>query len=113
MKPARCIAAHRLWTPQGIVCNPVVTLSAEGRVLEVECCVEPDRLPATEFYSGVLVPDFPAEYAAAFAELQRRGGALAELLPTVVPACDGIAVVLSGLDYDRLQLTGRSRIEAV
>ena len=113
MKPARRIAAHRLWTPQGIVCNPVATLSAEGRLIEVECCAEPDRLPATEFYSGVLVPDFPADYAAAFAELQRRGGALAELLPAVVPARGGIAVVLSGLDYDRLQLTDCSRIEAV
>ena len=113
MKPERRIAAHRLWTPQGIVCNPVVTLSAEGRLLEVARCAEPDRLPSTELYAGLLVPDFPADYAAAFAELQRHGGALAELLPKVVPADAGRMVAISGIDYATLRLTDRSHIEAV
>ena len=57
--------------------------------------------------------NFPADYAAAFAELQRRGGALAELLPKVVPADAGRMVAISGIDYATLRLTDRSHIEAV
>ena len=65
-RPSRRIASNLLWTPQGLVRHPLLTLGADGRVLSAECCPDPDRLAATEFYAGLLVPDFPADYRAAF-----------------------------------------------
>ena len=58
-RPSRRIASNLLWTPQGLVRHPLLTLGADGRVLSAECCPDPDRLAATEFYAGLLVPDFP------------------------------------------------------
>ena len=110
-KPHRRIAAHRLWTPQGVVEHPVVTLSPEGRIAALETAADPDRMAATEFRAGVLVPDFPADYRAAFAELLREGGSLAELLPARVPAPGGRWVVICGLDYAEMRLTEQSRID--
>lgn len=109
----RRIAANLLWTPQGIVRNPLVTFSPEGRPLHIERCTDPDRLPATEFHAGLLVLDFPADYRAAFDALQAGDASLNELLPRCVPAEGGIAVVLSGLDYDRLRLTPQSHISPI
>lgn len=109
----RRIAANLLWTPQGIVRNPLVMFSPEGRPLHIEQCADPDRLPATEFHAGLLVLDFPADYRAAFEALQAENAPLNELLPRCVPAEGGIAVVLSGLDYDRLRLTPQSRISPI
>lgn len=107
----RRIASNRLWTPQGVVRWPLVMLSADGGVVSVEECRDPDRLPGTEFYAGLLVFGFPADYRRAFAELQRRGGEpLSATLPEVVLPAGGIGVVLSGLDYATLRLTPLSRI---
>lgn len=108
-QPTRRIASNLLWTPQGLVRNPLVTLSAEGRLLRVESCPEPDRRPATEFYSGLLVAGFPADYRAAFVRLRESGLPLGESLPALVRP-DGVVVVLSGLHYDTLRLTPRSAI---
>ena len=83
-RPSRRIASNLLWTPQGLVRHPLLTLGADGRVLSAEYCPDPDRLAATEFYAGLLVPDFPADYRAAFD--------------------------ISGLDYDSLRLTPQSQI---
>ena len=94
-QPTRRIASNLLWTPQGLVRNPLVTLSAEGRLLRVESCPEPDRRPA--------------DYRAAFVRLREAGLPLGEALPALVRP-DGVAVVLSGLDYDTLRLTPRSAI---
>ena len=55
-QPSRRIASNLLWTPQGLVRNPLVEVAADGRVLSVGTCTEPDRMPGTEFYSGVLAP---------------------------------------------------------
>ena len=111
MAAARRIAAHLLWRPEeGFVRDPLVTLSPEGRLLAVSTCAEPDRLAATEFHAGLLVTDFPADYAAVFAAMCRDGRPLAEQLPQRVPAPGGCTVVLSGLDYDGLRLTPRSQI---
>ena len=55
-QPSRRIASNLLWTPQGLVRNPLVEVAADGRVLSVGTCSEPDRMPGTEFYSGVLAP---------------------------------------------------------
>lgn len=110
-QPIRRIASNRLWTPQGVVRWPLVTLSAEGRVLGVESCPSPDRRPATEFYAGMLVFGFPADYRAAFARLMSRASEpLSETLPALVQAEGGVGVVLSGLDYEALRLTAQSQI---
>ena len=101
-RPSRRIASNLLWTPQGLVRHPLLTLGADGRVLSAECCPDPDRLAATEFYAGLLVPDFPADYRAAALPLS-------ELLPRIVTP-GGALVVISGLDYDSLRLTPQSQI---
>lgn len=110
-QPFRRIASNRLWTPQGVICWPLVTLSAEGRVVSVEECPDPDRRAGTEFYAGLLVFGFPSDYRGAFAELLRRlDEPLPETLPAVVRSEGGIPVVLSGLDYATLRLTPGSQI---
>lgn len=113
MTSERRIASNLLWTPQGIVRNPLVTFSPEGHPLRIEQCAEPDRQPATEFQAGLLVLDFPTDYATVFATMFAEQATLSELLPRYVPAEAGIAVVLSGLDYDELRLTSQSRIRPV
>ncbi|WP_308501182.1 hypothetical protein [uncultured Alistipes sp.] len=76
----------------------------------MEPCAVPDRLPATEFYAGMLVADFPADYRRAFERLRAAEDDLSATLPqTVVEG--GIWVVLSGLDYAALRLTPQSRIQ--
>ena len=103
------IASNLLWTPQGLVRHPLLTLGADGRVLSAECCPDPDRLAATEFYAGLLVPDFPADYRAAFDGMRAAALPLSELLPRIVTP-GGALVVISGLDYDSLRLTPQSQI---
>lgn len=110
MNAARRIAAHWLWTPQGLVRRPVVTLTAAGRPASVASCAEPDRLAATEFYAGLLIFDFPAAWAADFGSLRRCGRPLLELLREAVPAPDGCTVVLSGLDYASFALTPQAQL---
>ena len=83
-RPSRRIASNLLWTPQGLVRHPLLTLGADGRVLSAECCPDPDRLAATEFYAGLLVPDFPADYRAAFDGMRAAALPLSELLPRIV-----------------------------
>lgn len=56
--PSRRIASNWLWTPAGFVRHPLVEADADGRITTVTTCPEPDRLPATEFYAGILVPGF-------------------------------------------------------
>lgn len=108
--PSRKIASNRLWTRQGVVCDPLVALDAAGRILSVEVCREPDRLPATEFYAGMIVPDFPADYRAAFDRLRRDPAPFAVALSRLLPAPDGIVVVISGMDYATLSLLPQARI---
>lgn len=113
--PFRRIASNRLWTPAGVVRNPVVEVASDGRILSVESLADPDRLPLTEFYAGLLVPAFPDDYRAAFAALlARRDRPLAELLSELIPADGalrgGALVVISGLDYATLRLTDRAEI---
>ncbi len=108
----RRIASNLLWTPQGVLRNPLAVFGPDGRLLRIEQCAEPDRQPATEFYAGLLVLDFPADYAAFFPQWCAERASLSERLPHIVPASPGCPVVLSGLDYDTLRLTPRSRIIA-
>lgn len=115
MKPsARRIASNLLWTPQGLVRDPLLTLAADGRILSVTRCTAPDRLAATEFYAGLLIPGFPTDYRAAFARLCRHPETpLEELLRRIVPASPGLLVVLSGLDYPSMRLTAHAQILAL
>lgn len=106
----RRIASNLLWTPQGVVRNPLVTFYGDGGGFLVERCSAPDRLPQTEFYAGMLVADFPQDYLSAFERLRESPEDLSELLPhTVMPG--GVWVVISGLDYARMRLTPHSRIQ--
>lgn len=105
----RRIASNLLWTPQGVLRQPLVTFYADGSFL-VEQCPMPDRLAATEFYAGLLVADFPADFRPAFERMRAEGGDLAELLPRMVVE-GGVWVVISGLDYAALRLTPQSRIQ--
>ena len=80
-------------------------------MLSVESCPEPDRLAATEFYAGLLIPGFPADYRAAFDAMRDAAAPLCELLPgAVMPDGVGVLVVISGLDYESLRLTPQSQI---
>ena len=108
-RPSRRIASNLLWAPQGLVRHPLLTLGADGRVLSAESCPDPDRLAATEFYAGLLVPDFPADYRAAFDGMRVAALPLSELLPRIVTP-GGALVVISELDYDSLRLTPQSQI---
>lgn len=108
--PLRRIASNRLWTPQGIVLRPVVTVGPDGTILRVEVCAEPDRLPATEFYSGMLVPGFPADYREAFERLRCAREALPLTLPRFVPSSGGVLVVISGIDPQSMRLMPQAQI---
>ncbi len=97
-----------------MVVNPLVELDAAGRIRAVTVCTEPDREPFTEFYAGVLVADFPADYRAAFRQmLTARNRPLEEQLAESLPsgaATEGVLVVIAGLDYAPLRLTDASTI---
>ena len=108
-QPCRRIASNRLWTPRGIVRDPLVEVAEGGRILSVRSCGEPDRPPATEFYAGLLVPGFPSDCRAVFERLRAASASLSDQLPGLVRS-DGVLVVISGLDYDTLRLTAQSRI---
>ena len=101
-QPSRRIASNLLWTPQGLVRHPLLTLGADGRVLTAGSCPDPDCLAATEFYAGLLVPDFPTDYRAAFDGMRAAALPLSELLPQAVTP-GGVLVVISGLDYESLR----------
>ena len=55
---SRKIASNLLWTPEGFVRHPLVTVGGDGRIERVEVCAEPDRSACTEFYAGILTPAF-------------------------------------------------------
>ena len=63
--PPRRIASNWLWTPEGFLRRPLVTLDDGGRILDVRTCDAPDREPFTEFYAGVLVAGFPSDWRGA------------------------------------------------
>ncbi len=112
-QPNRRIASNLLWSSAtGLVRHPLAELTAAGRLLTVVSCPEPDRLPATEFYAGLLVTGFPAEYRAAFEQLRRDGRPLPEQLPDIVRP-DGILVLFAGLDYATLRLTPQATIRKI
>ena len=130
-RPSRRIASNLLWTPQGLVRHPLLTLGADGRVLSAESCPDPDRLAATRTLIASLVMravrsgmpayvlagddaegDAPRTLLDILASLDGMRAAalpLSELLPRIVTP-GGALVVISGLDYDSLRLTPQSQI---
>ena len=52
------ISSNWLWTPEGFLRRPLVTLDDGGRILDVRTCDAPDREPFTEFHAGLLTPGF-------------------------------------------------------
>ncbi len=54
----RKIASNWLWTPEGFLRRPLVTLDDGSRILDVRTCDDPDREPFTEFHAGLLTPGF-------------------------------------------------------
>ncbi len=117
MQPVtRKIASNRLWTPDGVVHNPLVEFDDSGRMVSVVSCPEPDREAMTEFYSGVMIPNFPNLWRETFAAmLLRRNEPLEKLLAesitqTTTTTC---TVIISGLNYSPLQLTDKSEIRVV
>lgn len=115
--PCRRIASNWLWTGNGFARRPLIALDATGRLAALDTCAEPDREPLTEFYAGVVVGGFPADWRTAFARLmQERRRPLAELLAEMeIPSPgqgpeEGIWVVLSGLEYDPPRLSAQAAI---
>ncbi len=118
MPPCRKIASNLLLTAAGdLVRNPLVYLSAEGRILAVRRLDEAagaDRSPFTEFHAGLLVPRFPADWRDRFEALRGdRTTPLPQLLAPLLRPEGGVLVLLSGLDYDRMTLTDRSAIRQI
>lgn len=113
-QPIRWIASNRLWTPQGLLQNPLVTLAADGSVLSVDICSDPDRQPFTEFYAGILVLRFPADFRTVFAGLLLDTQTpLPEVLAALITPDGGIPVVISGVDYTTLSLTPLAQIRRI
>ena len=110
MKSPRQIASHRLWPEEGLVENPLISLSCEGEIGSVRSVEAPDREPLTEFYAGVIIPHFPTNYQEVFARmLAQREIPLSEQLPRWLVA-EGCVVVLSGVDFSTLRLSDRAQI---
>lgn len=108
----RKIASNLLLTATGgLLHDPLVELSAEGRIVTVRRCAAADREPFTEFYAGLLVADFPCDYRTVFERLKAAAPQpLDALLPPLLTPQKGVLVLLSGLDYARMTLTPRSEI---
>ena len=52
-QPIRRIASNLLWSPEGFLRHPLVTVAADGEVLGVEQCAEPDRLAGVLIDAGI------------------------------------------------------------
>lgn len=102
-QPFRRIASNLLWTPQGLVRNPLVEVAADGRILSVATCAEPDRLPGTEFYAGVLAPGLVNAHC--HLELSYLRGAIPE-------GC-GFAAFAGAMGQVRERFTAAERHEAI
>lgn len=109
MQPARKIASNYLLTHEGLIASPLVTCSADGRLLSVQLCENPDREPLTEFYAGVLVVGLDA--TAVIPLLTDHTTPITELLRPHIDAERQTLHLLSGLDYRQLRCTEQSRLQ--
>jgi len=106
----RKIASDFLWSANGLLRHPLVEVADDGRALRISSASEPDRLAFVEFRPGLLVPDFPADFRAAFDALP-PDRPLSESLPPILAPGRGLLVVISGIDCGSLRLTPAARIE--
>ena len=112
MQPSRKIASNALLTANGtLLRQPLMGLDAEGRVVSVVQCAEPDREPFTEFRAGVLVVGLSR--AAFEAVRDDHTTPLTALLPPHLDSGNGHPALLSGLDYATMCFTTESRYEAL
>jgi len=102
-QPSRRIASNLLWTPQGLLRNPLVGVAADGRILSVGTCPEPDRCPGTEFYAGVLAPGL----VNAHCHLE-----LSYLLGAIPERC-GFAGFAGAMSQVRERFSAEQRVQAV
>ena len=108
MPRVRRIASNLLLDSRGLHRNPLVELDDGGGFVSVRCEPQPDREPFTEFYAGLLVVGLegfdPAQLHA------DRTTPLPELLTPHLNPDNRRVVLLTGLDYDRLTTTDRTRL---
>lgn len=104
----RKIASNLLLDRGGLHRNPLVELDAEGQLASVRLVPYPDREPFTEFYAGLLVVGLEGFDPATL--LADHTTPLPELLAPYLHPESRRAVLLTGLDYDRLTATDRTRI---
>ena len=108
MPLVRKIASNLLLDRGGLHRDPLVELDAEGQLSSVRFVPHPDREPFTEFYAGLLVVGLegfdPAQLQA------DHTTPLPELLAPYLHPDSRRVVLLTGLDYDRLTATDRTRI---
>lgn len=94
--------------------HPLVEFDSKGRVLRIEECSSVDRSPLTEFFAGLMVLHFPENAREVFREMmENRHKSLEVLLREVTLQDGGVAVILSGLDYQGGFLTSSSQIQVL
>lgn len=104
----RKIASNLLLDRGGLHRDPLVELDEEGQLASVRFVSHPDREPFTEFFAGLLVVGLEGFNPA---QLQAdHTTPLPELLAPYLHPESRRAVLLTGLNYDRLTATDRTRI---
>lgn len=104
----RKIASNLLLDRGGLHRNPLVELDAEGQLASVRFVPHPDCEPFTEFHAGLLVVGLEGFNPATL--LADHTTPLPELLAPYLHPESRRAMLLTGLDYDRLTATDRTRI---
>ena len=56
MQALRKIEAHALLTPHGFLRGGMITVDAEGTILDISVPESPDAMQEVEFFSGILIP---------------------------------------------------------
>lgn len=98
----RRIASNLLWTPRGLVRNPLVETTTDGVILSVSQCDTPDRMAGVEFYAGVLAPGLVNTHC--HLELSYLQGA--------IPEGGGFAAFARGMGEVRERFSEQERLAA-
>lgn len=102
MPQIRKIASNLLWTPRGLVRNPLVETTTDGRILSVTQNDAPDRMAGVEFYAGVLAPGLVNTHC--HLELSYLHGA--------IPEGDGFTAFARGMGEARGRFSPEERLTA-
>ena len=87
---------------------PLVELNDEGLVVHISTCATPDREPFTEFYAGLLVVGLDERLFRSVS--QDTTTPITNLLPPLIDPQHRRLVLLTGIRYETMTLTERSRI---